>query len=114
MAKDQLFFEAIDRFYPGAIVDANGEIAVIIDVLKSDYTDNINLCVRFPQNVGNARPYDILEVSSARTLEVEAWQPATREQLQARLESRRRWFEGEIRELLATAVESAPAIKKTY
>ncbi len=107
MVKNQMFSEMIDRFYPGAIVDANGEIAVIVDVLKSEYTDNVNLCVRFPRNVGNARPYDILEISPTRTFGVETWRPATREQLQARLESRRHWFEGEIRELLETAVSPA-------
>jgi hypothetical protein len=104
MAKNQTFSEALAHFYPGAIVDANGEIAVIIDVLQSNFTGNVNLCVRFPRNVGNARPYDILELSPARTLGVEKWRPATLEQLQTRMASRRQWLNGEIEALLKTAV----------
>jgi hypothetical protein len=110
MAKNQTFSEAIARFYPGAIIDANGEIAVIVDLLESRYTGNVNICVRFPRNVGNARPYDILEVSPVRTLGVEKWQPATLEQLQTRLETRRLWLDGEIEKLLETAVSSASLV----
>lgn len=104
MAQNQTFSETIARFYPGAIVEANGEVAVIIDVLKSEFTDNVSLHVRFPRNVGNARPYDVLEISPTRTLGIENWQPATPEQLQTRLDARRRWLDSEIEKLLETAV----------
>lgn len=104
MAKDQTFSETIARFYPCAIVDANGEIAVIVDVLESKYTDNVSLHIRFPRNIGNARPYDVLEVSPTRTLGIENWRPATMDQLQARLESRHQWLDNEIQKLLETAV----------
>ena len=88
MAKNQMFSEVVSKLTPGMVVDANGEIAVIVDVLQSQYTENICLFVRFPRNVGNARPYDILEVSPQRTLGVEHWQPATQDQLEERLAAR--------------------------
>lgn len=80
-------------------MDANGEVAVILDVLHSAFTDAVCLFVRFPRNVGNARPYDILELSPGRTYGVEKWQPATPEQLEARLAARQAWVEGEIEQL---------------
>ena len=110
MEQNQTFFEAISRLYPGAIVDANGEIAVIIDVLRSTYTDAVCLFVRFPRNVGNARPYDVLEVSPQRTFGVEHWMLASREQLEERLEARRDWLDGEIEKLLQVAKSIKPKV----
>lgn len=99
MAENPTFSEAIAGLKPGMIMDANGEIAVILDVLHSAFTDTVCLFVRFPRNVGNARPYDILELSPGRTYGVEQWQPATAEQLEARLAARLAWLEGEIEQL---------------
>ncbi len=79
------------------IVDANGEIAVVVDVLRSDYTETVCLFVRFPRNVGNARPYDILEISPQRTLGIEHWQPARQEQLEERLAARQLWLRERIK-----------------
>ena len=96
MAENQTFSDVIARLTPGMVVDANGEIAVIIDVLQSEYTDNVCLFVQFPRNVGNTRPYDVLELSPRRTYGVEMWQQATREQLEERLHARRDWLEAEM------------------
>jgi len=99
MAQNQIFSKVVSGLMPGMIVDANGEIAVVVDVLRSDYTETICLFVRFPRNVGNARPYDILEISPQRTLGVEHWQPATQEQLEERLAARQLWLEKELDQL---------------
>ncbi len=96
MAENQTFSEIISGLRPGMIVDANGEIAVIVDVFRSEFTEAVCLFVRFPRNVGNARPYDMLELSPQRTLGVEQWRPATGEALAERLAARRHWLEAEL------------------
>jgi hypothetical protein len=108
MAENQTFSDIINGLMPGMVVDANGEIAVIVDVLRSQFTATVCLFVRFPRNVGNARPYDVLEVSPQRTLGVEHWQPATPEALEERLAARRSWIEAELGRLreLAAPVQS--------
>ena len=106
MAENQTFSDIIDGLTPGMVVDANGEIAVIVDILRSQFTETVCLFVRFPRNVGNARPYDVLEVSPERTLGVEQWRPATQEALEERLVARRHWLEGELsrlREMVASS-----------
>ena len=106
MAKNPTFSEVIADFRPGMIVDANGEIAVILDVLRSPFTDTVCLFVRFPRNVGNARPYDILELTPQRTYGVEQWEPATTEQLENRLAARQAWLQAEIEQLRQSDVTS--------
>lgn len=59
------------KFKRGDIVNARGQIGVIIDVLESAETDNICLYVRFVHNLGNARPYDMLKLSPERMLGVD-------------------------------------------
>lgn len=103
MDENQTFTETIAALKPGMIMDANGEIAVIVDILRSEHTDAVCLFVRFPRNLGNARPYDILELSPARTLGVEQWRPATQVQLEQRLAARREWLEREMERLKALA-----------
>ncbi len=63
------------KFKRGDIVNARGQIGVIVDVLQSAETDNICLYIRFVHNLGNARPYDMLEISSERMLGVDKWMP---------------------------------------
>ena len=106
MAENQTFSDIIDGLTPGMVVDANGEIAVIVDVLRSQFTETVCLFVRFSRNVGNARPYDVLEVSPEHTLGVEQWRPATQEALEERLAARRHWLEGELGRLREMAVPS--------
>ncbi len=93
---NQKFF----NFRCGDIVDAYGEIAVILDVLRSEYTDNICIYVRFVRNMGNSRPYDMLEVSPKFTKGVDKWKPATMESLKIRISEREKYFNQEINELL--------------
>ena len=45
------------------IVNALSQIGVIVDVLQSAETENICLYIRFVHNLGNARSYDMLELS---------------------------------------------------
>jgi len=89
------------NFTPGTIIDARGQIGVIVDVLRSATTQNVVLYVRFVHNIGNARQHDALELTPERitALGVDKWQPATVEQLQAAVDKRRQWLE---RELMAT------------
>lgn len=89
------------NFKRGDIVNAFGQIAVIIDVLRSEDTENICLYVRFAHNVGNARPYDILEVSPGNTKGIENWQPADPQSLVQALTKRQGTFNREIEELVA-------------
>ena len=103
MDANQKFFKVVDWLKPGAVVNANGEIAVIVDVLRSAYSDNVCLYVRFPRNVGNARPYDILDISPERHLGVINWQPATAVELQERLTARRLYLEKELAAVSETA-----------
>lgn len=106
MAENPTFSEVIAGFRPGMVVDANGEIAVIVDVLHSAFTDTVCLFVRFPRNVGNARPYDILELTPQRTYGVERWELATTEQLENRLAARQAWLETEIEQLRQSVAAS--------
>ena len=83
-----------------------GQIGVIIDVLKGAETDNICLYVRFVHNLGNARPYDMLELSPEKLLGVDQWRIATREELEQAINKRKTWQIEEIEALLSiTQVE---------
>jgi len=85
-------------FAPGTIIDARGQIGVVVDVLHSSATANIVLYVRFVHNIGNARQYDVMELTPERinAIGVDQWKPATVEQLQAAIEKRRQWLEREL------------------
>ena len=89
------------KFKRGDIVNARGQIGVIIDVLESAETDNICLYVRFVHNLGNARPYDMLELSSERMLGVDQWHRATRKELEEAIAKRKVRLDKEISELLS-------------
>ena len=93
-------------FKRGDIVNARGQIGVIIDVLESTETDNICLYVRFVHNLGNARPYDMLELSPEKLLGVDQWRIATHEELEQAINKRKTWLDKEIEALLSiTQVE---------
>ena len=89
------------KFKRGDIVNARGQIGVIIDVLESAETDNICLYVRFVHNLGNARPYDMLELSPEKLLGVDQWRIATREELEQAINKRKTWLDKEIEALLS-------------
>jgi len=73
--------------------------------LHSTETDNICLYVRFVHNLGNARPYDMLEISGERMLGVDKWTLATPQDLEEAIAKRKVRLEKEIEELLSiTAV----------
>ncbi len=84
------------NFKRGDIVDARGQIGVVLDVLESQETDNICLYVRFVHNLGNARPYDMLEISPERMLGVDKWQVVGQAELEAAIEKRKTRLEKEI------------------
>lgn len=89
------------KFKRGDIVNARGQIGVIIDVLESAETDNMCLYVRFVHNLGNARPYDMLELSPERMLGVDQWRKAPRDELEQTLARRKAWLDKEIEALLS-------------
>ncbi|RME51080.1 MAG: hypothetical protein D6796_01690 [Caldilineae bacterium] len=91
------------EFKRGDIVNARGQIGVVVDVLTSAETDNICLYVRFVHNLGNARPYDVLEISSGRMLGVDKWTLATQKDLEQAITRRKARLEKEIEELLRMA-----------
>ena len=72
-----------------------------MDVLQSAETENICLYIRFVHNLGNARPYDMLELSPGRMLGVDKWTLATREDLEQAIAKRRARLDQEIDELLS-------------
>jgi hypothetical protein len=88
------------NFKRGDVVNAFGQIAVIIDILRSEDTENACLYVRFAHNVGNARPYDILEISPGNTKGVENWQPADPKDFTHALTKRQGMVNREIEDLL--------------
>ena len=100
-------------FAPGTIIDARGQIGVVVDVLHSSATANIVLYVRFVHNIGNARQYDVMELTPERikALGVDQWKPATIEQLQAAIDKRRQWLERELQSCVEMAAirPEAPA-----
>ncbi len=89
------------KFKRGDIVNARGQIGVIVDVLQSTETDNICIYVRFAHNLGNARPYDMLEISSERMLGVDKWTLVTRKDLEQAIAKRKARLDKEIEELLS-------------
>jgi hypothetical protein len=101
-------------FAPGTIIDARGQIGVVVDVLHSSATANIVLYVRFVHNIGNARQYDVMELTPERikALGVDQWKPATIEQLQAAIDKRRQWLERELQSCVEMAAirPEAPAL----
>ena len=92
-------------FKRGDIVDARGQIGVILDVLESQETDNICLYVRFVHNLGNARPYDMLEISAQRMLGVDKWQVVGQTELEAAIAKRKSRLEKEIDDLRQIVLE---------
>lgn len=88
------------EFKRGDIVNALGQIGVIIDVLQSAETENVCLYVRFVHNLGNARAYDMLELSPERMLGVEKWTRATVEELEQAILRRKARLDEEIDVLL--------------
>ena len=89
------------KFKRGDIVNARGQIGVIVDVLQSAETDNVCMYVRFVHNLGNARPYDMLEISSERMLGVDKWTLATQKDLEQAIAKRRVRLDKEVEELLS-------------
>ena len=92
------------KFKRGDIVNARGQIGVIVDVLQSAETNNICLYVRFVHNLGNARPYDMLEISSERMLGVDKWTVATAQDLEEAISKRKDRLNKEVEELLSITV----------
>lgn len=89
------------KFRRGDIVNARGQIGVIVDVLESAETDNVCLYIRFVHNLGNARAYDMLELSPEKMLGVDQWCQASREDLEAAIARRKGRLDEEIGELLS-------------
>ena len=89
------------KFKRGDIVNARGQIGVIVDVLQSAETDNFCLYIRFVHNLGNVRPYDMLELSPERMLGVDQWSLATREELEQAIIKRKARLDKEVGELLS-------------
>ena len=93
------------KFKRGDIVNARGQIGVIVDVLQSAETDNVCMYVRFVHNLGNARPYDMLEISSERMLGVDKWTLATQKDLEQAIAKRKVRLDKEVEELLSITTE---------
>jgi hypothetical protein len=88
------------KFKRGDIVNARGQVGIIVDVLQSVETDNICLYIRFVHNLGNARPYDMLEISTERMLGVDKWTLAIQSDLEQAIAKRKARLDKEIAELL--------------
>ena len=61
------------RFKVGNIVDCNGMIGVIKDILHSKTSDTIIIFVRFVSNTGQSKAYDIIEVTPERHKNINDW-----------------------------------------
>jgi len=102
MAKNQTFF----NFKRGDIVDAWGDPAIIIDVLRSEFTDNVSVYVRFVRNIGDSRPFDVLTISPASPQGTQEWKLTPKSALLERISKRQAYIQKEIDQLL-TMVEPA-------
>lgn len=104
MEQNQAFIKFVEQLRPGQIYKAMGyDMVVIIDVLRSQFTGNVALYVRFIRNIGNARQYDILELTPEKHLGVTDWQPATLEELQQATERRNLYLTRELTTLFEIA-----------
>ena len=109
MEPNQLFTKFIDQLRPGQIYRTyGGDIAVVIDVLRSAYTPNVAIYARFVRNIGNARQYDILEVNPEKHLGVMDWQPATFEDLALAIQKREAGLVRELAGVLKLNSRQAP------
>lgn len=104
MEPNQQFF---DNLKPGQVYNAHGDIAVIIDVLRSQFTNNIALYVRFVRNIGNARSYDILEITPEKHLGVVEWEPVSPGELARAIQKRGAVVQRELDALMATLAQIA-------
>jgi len=76
----------IEKFKPNDLIDTYGDndfmgIGKIIDVFKSEYSDNYIILILFMRNVlrqGNSGG-DMLVVSEKRTMGIEKWKKITRQ-----------------------------------
>lgn len=86
----------------GDIVNARGQLGVIVDHLKSSSTDASCLYISFVHNLGNSRDYDMLELTPARAkaLGVDKWTLATQEELSVALDSRLEYIKSKGESLL--------------
>lgn len=91
------------KFKPGDVVNARGQIAVILDILESPHSDNMCLYIRFIHNIGNARTYDMLEISADRMRGVDLWEPATMADLREAVEKRRDFLDKQLQEVIDIA-----------
>ena len=91
------------KFKPGDIVNARGQIAVILDILESPHSENLCVYVRFVHNIGNARPYDMLEISPDKMRGVDLWELATMADLRESVEKRRNVLDKQLQEVISAA-----------
>jgi hypothetical protein len=92
-----------EQFFPfkrGDIVDAYGDVAVILDVLRSEHTANVCVHVRFVRNIGDSRPFDALSISPSQPHGTSEWKLASKEHLLERIEARQQYIAQEIEGLL--------------
>jgi hypothetical protein len=104
MVKNQTFF----NFKRGDVVDAWGDLAIIIDVLRSEFTNNVTVYVRFVRNIGDSRPFDILTISPDSPQGTEAWALVSKATLLERIAKRQQYIQGEIDKLLALVEQIDP------
>ena len=97
MAKNQIFFD----FKRGDIVDAWGDLAIIVDVLRSEFTDNVSVYVRFVRNIGDSRPFDVLTISPDSPQGTQEWKLISKSALLERIGKRQAYIQKEIDQLLA-------------
>ncbi|GEM_PF-2321087 len=97
MEKSQPFF----NFKRGDIVDAWGDLAIILDVLRSEFTDNVTVYVRFVRNIGDSRPFDVLTISPQSPQGTQEWHKAHPEVLAERIAKRQTYIQREIDNLMS-------------
>ncbi len=95
-----------EQFFPfkrGDIVDAYGDAAVILDVLRSEHTDDVCVYVRFVRNIGDSRPFDTLSISPSQPRGANEWKLVSKEHLLERIKARQQYIAQEIKDLLNLA-----------
>ena len=87
-------------FRRGDVLDANGSVAIVLDVFPSLYSDTTIIWVRFVHNIGDSRSHDTLELKPGDPFGILTWTPATDAELASRVERKQAHLLGEIDGLL--------------
>lgn len=89
------------NFKAGDAISSNGQVGVVFDVLHGAIEGDYIIKVLFIRNLGNPRPYDLLEVTKEREsfLKIDEWEVVDEDVLNEAIEKRMAYLEKEANRL---------------